>query len=193
MANYFSIDDILADEEVVPATFVSDAHRLGYLDPGSMEADVKAGSKTDLPLWLARELHRKEHIVVHQPKSYGSQFKRLLAADPTVVPLPFLYYYVAALRVSRLTNDKEMQDVILAAFQLRLRLILDKSYNWRETDFSYFTRMLSHGEKRLFALGQDASIGYDKWKDRLDNKLEMSGTVEAFARPAKRQRPASSR
>jgi hypothetical protein len=40
-ADYYDIDSILAEEEATPVQFRVDACKLGYLDPGSVDNDVR--------------------------------------------------------------------------------------------------------------------------------------------------------
>lgn len=66
--SYYDVDTILTDAQKVPCTFQLDVPGLGYLDgnPGgtvsamnlrpertTLNSQIKAGTKIDLPLWLA--------------------------------------------------------------------------------------------------------------------------------------------
>jgi GINS complex subunit 3 len=56
---------------------------------------LKAGTKLELPFWLAQYLARREHVQIDLPNVFGTRFKATLLADATVVNLaercPFYY------------------------------------------------------------------------------------------------------
>ena len=48
-ADYYDIEAILAEEEATPCVFKSDVHKLGYLDSGSVEEDVRVAARARAP------------------------------------------------------------------------------------------------------------------------------------------------
>lgn len=70
------IDSILNEEDRIPVEFNDDVMGLRHLDPASDareddENTILKGTKTDVPLWLAKELLKKSIVKVHIPKHYG--------------------------------------------------------------------------------------------------------------------------
>ena len=62
--SYLDIDHILAEEERLPCLFNVDANNMGVLDPSIRSPHLLAGSKVDMPLWLAQVLG-KSHDNYH--------------------------------------------------------------------------------------------------------------------------------
>ncbi|CAK9183152.1 unnamed protein product [Ilex paraguariensis] len=67
MAQYFDIDDILAEDELVPAVFKEAANGVGIFDSSDDTNRVEAGSKAELPFWLASELHLRQAVSINVP------------------------------------------------------------------------------------------------------------------------------
>ena len=95
--DYYNIDDILATQERVPSKLEVQIHNLGFLDPNSEGGDLQAGSKFELPFWLAKDLcsRRRRIVSVEMPKTYREGYRQILKADANVVDLHKLgpYYY----------------------------------------------------------------------------------------------------
>ena len=92
--DYWNIDDILAEEELVPCQFKVEARGLAYLDQiesglkgnthkknGQQQSRVQqrsgtlaANSKVDVPLWLAIALAQREIIELKNPKYLGQKY-----------------------------------------------------------------------------------------------------------------------
>ena len=82
--DYWNLDDILAEEELVPCSFKFEAKGLGYLDQLNnlshnmntaqrkqviqMEKSLPAGTKVDVPVWLAIKLAQREFVELRNPK-----------------------------------------------------------------------------------------------------------------------------
>ncbi|KAJ6892953.1 DNA replication complex GINS protein PSF3 [Populus alba x Populus x berolinensis] len=95
MANYNEIDDILAEEE------------------------VEQGSKTELPFWLARELHMRQAVSIGVPACFKSE------ADAACVDLRSRcpYFYEFGCKLAPLC-DKTIGLLLPYAFRISIR----KSY-----------------------------------------------------------------
>ncbi|XP_063615046.1 DNA replication complex GINS protein PSF3-like, partial [Penaeus indicus] len=95
--DYFSLGDILATQDRVPCKFELPVYNLGYLDPSSGNKDVVAGTKLELPCWLARALcSSRRHIVSAQlPNTFKERYREIMKADASVVDLHKLgpHYY----------------------------------------------------------------------------------------------------
>ncbi len=55
-STYFSIDQILMEQEGVPSTAQTDMLGLGMLGSDASLPNLPAKAKVDMPLWLARPL-----------------------------------------------------------------------------------------------------------------------------------------
>ncbi len=54
--DYFDIDTILAQQETVPLEIARPLARMGFLDPTKKANDLLAGTKVQVPLWMAEIL-----------------------------------------------------------------------------------------------------------------------------------------
>ncbi|CAG9795626.1 unnamed protein product [Diatraea saccharalis] len=88
-SNYLSITDILVSHEKVPCKFFYDLPKMGFLDPSAVDDDLKAGTNTEIPLWLAESLHsrRPPLLSVDLPKIYKDAYREILNADACTVDL----------------------------------------------------------------------------------------------------------
>jgi len=79
---YWDINKILVEEERVPCLFTVDAQDLGHLDSKSRPKDLPAGSKVDLPLWMAQGLAEKNMVELQVPRHFGSRMRdEIMAGD----------------------------------------------------------------------------------------------------------------
>nr|GME00625.1 DNA replication complex GINS protein PSF3-like [Ipomoea batatas] len=73
MANYYDIDDILAEEELVPAVFQKTANAVGIFDCCDDMNKVGAGMEVEMPFWLARELYVKLAVKIKVPSCFDTK------------------------------------------------------------------------------------------------------------------------
>ena len=123
--NYFSLEDIVASQERVPITIQQDLPQLGFLDPSSIhQADptnLTAGSKLELPLWMAKALRGRRRIQVELPKTWSSSQRQIMNADPTVVDLHKFgphYYEFGRYLMKTSSTDGSSTIVLLGQFAL---------------------------------------------------------------------------
>ena len=99
-SDYWNIDDILAEEELVPCEFKEDANNLSHLDmlahnvgpskqqiSGASGGTLKKGSKVDLPLWLGIALAQRDICTLKNPVFLSEKYLNLLDSNPEVVNL----------------------------------------------------------------------------------------------------------
>jgi len=87
-APYFSVSALSVDDERVPCTTALEFASLGFLDLASQSQDLPAGSRVELPLWLATLLNSKQvDIEVNLPKHYRQGFRDHLESGPAAVNL----------------------------------------------------------------------------------------------------------
>ncbi|KAG6758228.1 hypothetical protein POTOM_038566 [Populus tomentosa] len=85
MANYNEIDDILAEEEFVPVVFQKAINGV-KIDESTEKGHVEQGSKTELPFWLARELHMRQAVSISVPACFNQnlnviEFHRVISQE----------------------------------------------------------------------------------------------------------------
>ncbi|KAL5980994.1 hypothetical protein ACLOJK_028914 [Asimina triloba] len=73
MANYYDLDDIMMEEELVSVVFQVGANGVGLLDPGSETNNVEQGAKVDLPFWLSHELCLRQAVSINLPPCFNQK------------------------------------------------------------------------------------------------------------------------
>ncbi|TQD75987.1 hypothetical protein C1H46_038474 [Malus baccata] len=103
MANYYDIDDIIMEQQLVPVVFQKAVNGV-EIDPSAETDYVEAGSKVELPLWLAYELHLKQVVKMKVPACFNHRTKLELGADGAAVDLRSrcLYFYEFGCKIAPL-------------------------------------------------------------------------------------------
>ena len=183
-SSYYDIDDILAEDEAINCTFLTDAVDCGYLDPSCPNTDLAQGAEVDLPIWLAKPLTQRGDVRVHVPKYLGEKHRKHIRASPAAVNLreKSLYFYKIGTAIAQLVNRneaREVEDVLRVAFGgERYRQILDESMNSRDEDTTEFTRKLTHLEKELFEKGLLGASDFYSWKNRSAGLLRCASLLD---------------
>jgi len=107
MQTYYDIDEILAEDELIPCTTNFDFALLGFLDPEyanysyqeerrkNLKRDrstpnnvtLPAGHRIKMPLWSIDLWSKLSYVRIGLPKQYGSKMRERLVADPSHVDL----------------------------------------------------------------------------------------------------------
>ncbi|QDS75030.1 DNA replication protein [Venturia effusa] len=140
MAQYWDIDAILTDSLKVPSTFEITVANLGYLD-GNPGAPIKAGTKLELPLWLAEMLAVSQNqagtsaLALDLPHSLSPRVLNALKADPRTLDLRALapHFYALGARMLELFEDEddEVSETLADSFKKRAKEIADQAHNPR--------------------------------------------------------------
>ncbi|KAK3900222.1 hypothetical protein C8A05DRAFT_36148 [Staphylotrichum tortipilum] len=126
--SYYDIDSILTQSEKIPCTFQLDIPDLGYLD-NTPTQPLKAGTKVNLPLWLAEMLviansgdaEGKSFVTFDLPPALGNDVVQALKADPRAVPLrdQSPHFYGLGTHMMDLSEEQEMAAVLRKTFVTR--------------------------------------------------------------------------
>lgn len=91
---YYDIDDILAEEMLIPCTTMFPFATLSYLDENSPNSShntkkrkvnhnfLEKDTFLNLPLWSMKRWSELNYVRVHIPKQYGRRTRERLMADP---------------------------------------------------------------------------------------------------------------
>jgi len=151
---------------------------LGFLDPGSLDTELKAGTKLDLPFWLSSCLRNEQLTEIKWPKCYLPRFRSALIADAQVVNLAATpYFYELGAKLGLLQKDSDLLKVLQESFNERYKLILDNSKNMYNSDVSSFTKKLSFSEQRLFKLSYNSGVEFANWKNGNSEKICTSAIL----------------
>ena len=136
--NYYDIDDILAEGQILPCTFQVDVVELGYLDEtGESGEDLKKGTMIGLPFWMIKQLHIRNMIRVERPLYFQARFADALLVEPSVVNLRSKceYWYVLGYKLCKLVEAKEISAWMERSLQMRNEEIIDQSHHHKsDTD-----------------------------------------------------------
>ncbi len=189
--DYFDVDAILSEEERCPVRFAEAAVSLGHLDSSCADKDLPEGACVDLPLWLARSLHRRGKAVLTAPRCFNGAFRARLLADPKAINLrdKNAHFYELGLKLSPLLGDKAMADSLIKTFMPRYLELLDKSQSLRSEDVNAYTSTLTQLERGLFVDGYRSSSAFQRWRQRSSAKLVASHLVQHAHKRRKLEKP----
>lgn len=182
--NYFSLSGILATQDRVPCKFELSVYNLGYLDPSSGNKDVVAGTKLELPCWLARALcSSRRHIVSAQlPNTFKERYREIMKADASVVDLHKLgpHYYELGQHLLPLAGPEAaaLASLLTQTLRERLRGIMDSAQNSLRDDVNAQIAKLDELERTLFHAGQKALQDHQLWLSRRAHILTTSTMVD---------------
>ena len=92
MPSYYDIDEILAEEELIPCTNLFDFSHLAHLDPdlvGGMHY-LPEGSQVKLPLWAMEKWAMLGFVRMSLPRHFGRKARERLEADPGQADLRYV-------------------------------------------------------------------------------------------------------
>ncbi|PSR84959.1 DNA replication complex GINS protein [Actinidia chinensis var. chinensis] len=166
MSQYYDIDDILADDELVPAVFQVAANGVGLFDSSDEMNKVEQGSKVELPFWLARELHLRQAVSINLPPCFNQKTRDELVADAAHVDLKNRcpYFYELGCKLFSLVGDKTIALLLLAAFQTRYKEVLIKAQTAAMTVAPKFLTLLTKEETKLYEAAQSSMSAFKKWR-----------------------------
>jgi len=180
--DYFSLEDILATQERIPVEAMDDLVGLGHLDPGSEGADLKKGTKLELPCWAVEVLRAgRSYLGVEVPKTYRELYREILAADPLVVDLqklgPHYYEFGRHLMRQSQAEGEAIGESLTNTFKARFKKIMDSTQNSSETDTLKETAKMDCLERLLYGQGQATKAGMEEWLTRRTGSIATSHLV----------------
>ncbi|KAK6362974.1 DNA replication protein [Orbilia blumenaviensis] len=174
-SKYYDIDAILTDAQKIPCTFEVDVPGLGYLD-GNDNADMKAGTKLEMPIWLAEilavseQLGTKTFIHTNIPHALSAPVMNALKANPLSVNLRDLatHYYSLGERMVNLVEDAEdeLVDTLSETFRRRTIEIADHAVNPKGAlgEGTEFLMGLEESERQIFRAAHDSTKAMKSWR-----------------------------
>ena len=89
-SNYYDIDAILAEEELIPCTTLFDFSYLSHLDPDIVDDKqhyLVENSRIKVPLWAVEKWANLGFVRLSLPRHYARKARERLEADPSEVDL----------------------------------------------------------------------------------------------------------
>ncbi|XP_057536938.1 DNA replication complex GINS protein PSF3-like [Amaranthus tricolor] len=166
MANYYGIDDILAEEELIPVVFQKAATGVGLLDPSSETNNIEQGAKVELPFWLAHELHTRQAVVMNIPPCFNQMTRKEILADPASVDLRgrCQYFYELGCKITPLVGDKTIGSFLLYALKNRYKEVLSKAHTATFITATKPLTLLTKEETHLCEAAQSSMAAFKKWR-----------------------------
>lgn len=186
--DYFSLDDILATEPRVYATFRVRGHALAHLDPlGVAVALAHAGKDVDaaedvehlpeghrvaLPFWLVEALAERAVVDVELPRCFATTVRAELRADARVVALhrKCPAYFALGIALAKLLRDPGLPDMLLRAYADRCWGVVDAAVYGGGKGIDGI-RKLELRERDLFFAAHGMSVAVRRWKERRSDKI----------------------
>ena len=182
--DYFSLTDILAEQERVPVITNEDLPKLGFIDPStsSRNGTLPKGTKLELPLWLAKSLKARNRAQISMPPNFTEKKRQIVVADPPAVNLHNYgpHFYESGRHLMKLgTQDSvEIGSILAETLTKRFRMIMDSSINSSECDTLSKTERLDSLEKMLYEQGQKSMKLQDVWSKRKTGQLKTATMVQ---------------
>ncbi|EEF49531.1 DNA replication complex GINS protein PSF3 [Ricinus communis] len=164
MANYYDIDDILAEEGFVPVVFHKAINGV-KIDESTERGYVEQGSKTELPFWLAHELHLRQAVSMGIPTCFNQKTRLEIQADAACVDLKSRcpYFYEFGCKLAPLC-DKTIGLLLSYAFRIRYKEVLFKAHTTAFAAASKFLGLLTKEEINLYEAAQFSMAAFKKWR-----------------------------
>ncbi|GAV85605.1 Sld5 domain-containing protein [Cephalotus follicularis] len=165
MANYYDIDDILIEEELVPVVFHKAVNGV-KIDPSAEKDCVEQGAKVELPFWLAQELQLRQAASIGVPACYNQKTRLEIQADAACVDLKSRcrYFYEFGCKIAPLVGDRTLGFLLLSAFKIRYKDILTKAHTAAFAAASKFFALLTKEETNLYEAAQSSMAAFRKWR-----------------------------
>ena len=155
-SRYFSLEEIIAEDEKVPIQWRQDVAGVAWLDSSLVGSDVKSKTQMDLPLWLADELKHMGLADVHLPDVYTRKTRDNIKADAVSAKLRELspHFYSVGLQLGHLLkSDEESKALSKDVHQVladRAAGILQKARTGVGIDVSRYRGLLTDLEQQIF-------------------------------------------
>lgn len=165
MANYYDINDIITEEEVVSVVFQKAAGGVG-IDPSSEIDSVEVGSKVELPFWLAHELQLRQAVSMNVPPCFNQKTRLEIQADSACVDLRSRcpYFYEFGCKIAPQVADRTIGPLLLSAFKSRYKEVLTKAHTAAFPAASRHLTILTKEETHLYEAAQSSMAAFKKWR-----------------------------
>jgi len=168
---YYSLDQLLAENQKIPCIFNIKVPGMGYLE-GTHERDIQAYTALEIPFWLASILSQQEdddeaqsYLTIQMPPAFNLQIRNALAASTKNVNLKNLAavsggaWYESGMALLDMIDDLKLKVVLHKTFSDRLADVMDLAAR----------PPLSSGEDRSSTSSNTTSGNHDEFAMGLDS------------------------
>ncbi|KAI9230014.1 MAG: hypothetical protein DHS80DRAFT_29249 [Piptocephalis tieghemiana] len=196
MSDYFDIEDLVAENQMVDCTANMDLGALGYLG-GRKEGDlVKKGDTIKMPFWLATASSETGAMTLNLPRAYRTKVVNSLSASSVDVPIHSFYpfYYRLGMWICNILSNQEIPRLLLDSFRHRMGMIIDYtqcrgdgkgssngSSFWsveEKEDPESMYHLLDENERKIYAAGVQQAGEQKSWqrheRERLSTEASRS-------------------
>eukprot|EP00093_Oithona_nana_P003644 03644.XXX_15937_16542_1 [CDS] Oithona nana genome sequencing. len=181
--DYFSLNDILAEQERVPVVTNDDLPKLGFLDPSTAlrSGTLPKDTKLEIPLWMAKSLKSRSRAQIMMPHNFTDRKRQMVSADPDAVNLHTFgpNYYESGRHLMNLgtSESEDIGKLLVETLTKRFRRIMDSSSNSAECDMLTKTERLDNLERLLYEQGQKSMKLQESWSKRKTGHLKTASMV----------------
>ncbi|KAK3809170.1 MAG: hypothetical protein J3Q66DRAFT_353132 [Benniella sp.] len=183
MEDYYDIDSILSEDQNIKCVFQRNIPGLSWLEGGHDEA-LKAGSRIDIPFWLAREIvdhpEGTVHMDIETPEFFGPKVRNALRADATVVDLPKLCpsFFRFGTHFLQLIDDPVLAKVLEEAFKARLQMTMDHTQSGGSSiNSADYLNRLDDTERDLYKAGLESSASVHHWNQQSFGRIRSANEI----------------
>lgn len=181
-SEYWDLDSALADAENVSVQFETDFARLGFLDASLPDhADLPAGSRSELPMWLAKALVERRSAKAFAPPYLSKRMRNLLESQAREMDLRSLcpYYFEVAQAINLMTGivDQKTIDSLLFIMLERDKEIMNQAQHSETDDVSKFVAKLTQAELQIYQAAFETAREIELWRKSELRKLESEHSL----------------
>jgi len=194
MRRSLDIHTILSEEERIPVKFKRAARHMNHLNPNNDlnnhddndEDELPEGTKLELPLWLAIDLHKDKHVDIELPKQYGNKMAQEIKAGAEAINLKeYSYYYFdtglsLANALQGTTHAPVLRDTLRSALSGNryAQLMVRSLANYKHDDLADYYNKLTHAEYVIFDEGLKAANDLASWRSGQASKLQKANILK---------------
>ncbi|CAN3371765.1 hypothetical protein DIURU_002979 [Diutina rugosa] len=170
---YYDLDDILADAQKVSCRFNENVPGLGYLE-GNPRGDMEAGTKIDLPFWLASVLNlvpandENTHtfLEIDNPEFVNMKVINAIKTSPTSVDLHRIaaHYYALIIKYCEMYRDEQLVATVMDMLRVRAIEINNFAFNANRQVHNDFLHQLDEWEKSLYKITSLSNKEMRSWQ-----------------------------
>ncbi|KAF5738453.1 DNA replication complex GINS protein PSF3-like [Tripterygium wilfordii] len=150
---------------VCPVVFRKEVNGV-KIDDSVEKGFVEAGSRSELPFWLAKELHLRQAVSMSTPACFNQKTRMEIQADAACVDLRSRcpYFYEFGCKIAPLVGDQTIGYLLLSAFKTRYEIILSKAHTATFSASSKLSTILTKEETDLYETAQWSMAAFKKWR-----------------------------
>lgn len=198
MPRLLDIHTILSEEERIPVKFKTSSRYMNHLNPNhdtnnhddnDNDDVLPEGTKVELPIWLALNLHQENWVDIELPKQYGNKMAQEIKAGAEAINLKeYSYYYfdtgLSLANALQNTNHAPVAPILRDTLRKALsgnrytQLMVRSLANYKHDDLADYYNKLTHAEYIIFDEGLRAANDLASWRSGQASKLQKANILK---------------